>query len=213
MNKELFETQWAQNKTFIKDKFSNLTDEDIRQINGRYDQLINRLQQRYGYTREEAEAQLSNWTIDRARTYGEKSYARGERETDETWRARSRDEDNSSIFKWILGVGIPLLLLGSWLAYDSSRTADTTNTAAGQNSTFMLETPEDRAISQNILRAFVSNNQLSPAVRDSIRIETANGVVTVRGTVPTTQDRDLILSIVDRVSGIRQVNNQLQVAR
>ncbi|CDR33228.1 CsbD family protein [Criblamydia sequanensis] len=46
MNKDLFESQWSQIKPILRDKWSNLTDEDIRQINGRYDQLIAKIQQR-----------------------------------------------------------------------------------------------------------------------------------------------------------------------
>jgi uncharacterized protein YjbJ (UPF0337 family) len=201
MNKELFETQWAQIRTVIRDRWNNLTDEDVRQINGRLEQLINKLQQRYGYSRDTAEDEVRNWTFDRTR-----AYAQGVRD-DEAWRTR-RTEDNTAL-KWILGIGIPLLLLASWLAYDASKTFEPTTRTVTQEGAMM--TADDRAIPQNIRRALLENNVLTPDIINNLRIESANGVVTIRGNVPTDQQRETLQRIVENIRGVRQVNNQTQV--
>jgi uncharacterized protein YjbJ (UPF0337 family) len=203
MNKELFETQWAQIRNVIRDRWNHLTDEDIRQINGRYDQLINKLQQRYGYTRDTAEDEVRNWAYDRTRAFA----TTGLRE-DETWRTR-RAEDNTAL-KWILAIGIPLLLIASYLAYQNARTPQETFATAREAAVF-TETPEDRVVSQNIRRALFESDRLTPDTINNIRVETSNGIVTLRGNVPTNQDRDLIQRIVENVRGTRQINNQVQV--
>src|SRR5262245_51135022 len=136
MNKELFETQWAQIKTVVRDRWNNLTDEDVRQINGRFDQLINKLQQRYGYSRDTAEDEVRNWTFDRT-----KAYAHGIRD-EETWRTKRTDE--STALKWIFGIGIPLLLIASYLAYQGSKAPETFTAPSGA---MVAETPDDRMIS------------------------------------------------------------------
>ncbi len=61
MNRDTFSNIWPQIKNFIQDKWPNLTDDDVRQINGSLDVLISKLQQKYGYTRESAEEEVRNW--------------------------------------------------------------------------------------------------------------------------------------------------------
>lgn len=48
MNKEQFEGIWNQMKGKVKEKWGKLTDDDLTQINGRRDQLLGKLEQRYG---------------------------------------------------------------------------------------------------------------------------------------------------------------------
>src|SRR5262249_38683140 len=156
----------------IRDRWNNLTDEDIRQINGRFDQLINKLQQRYGYSRDTAEDEVRNWTFDRAR-----AYAHGIRD-EETWRTR-RTEDNTAL-KWILGIGIPLLLILSALAYNAARTYQPT--IPGQvTQEGIVMSADDRMITQNIRRALFETNAFNPDTLNNLNIEAANGVVTIRG--------------------------------
>ena len=38
-----------------------LTDDDLEVIEGKKDQLVGRLQERYGYTKEQAEKELNSW--------------------------------------------------------------------------------------------------------------------------------------------------------
>ena len=45
----------------MKEKWGKLTDDDLEVIEGKKDQLVGRLQERYGYTKEQAEKELKSW--------------------------------------------------------------------------------------------------------------------------------------------------------
>jgi uncharacterized protein YjbJ (UPF0337 family) len=45
----------------VKEKWGKLTDDDLEVIEGKKDQLIGRLQERYGYSKEQAEKELNSW--------------------------------------------------------------------------------------------------------------------------------------------------------
>ena len=51
MIKEQLEVNFAEVKDAIKENWKNLSDEDISQINGRYENFVKKLQQKYGITR------------------------------------------------------------------------------------------------------------------------------------------------------------------
>lgn len=53
--------QWKQIKGKAKVKWGKLTDDEIDVIEGRRDQLIGKIQQRYGIKKEEAERQVDDW--------------------------------------------------------------------------------------------------------------------------------------------------------
>jgi len=52
---------WTQTKGAIKEQWGKLTDDDLMEIQGRRDQLVGKIQTRYGISQEEAEAQVSGW--------------------------------------------------------------------------------------------------------------------------------------------------------
>jgi uncharacterized protein YjbJ (UPF0337 family) len=52
---------WNQTKGAIKEQWGKLTDDDLLEIQGRRDQLIGKIQTRYGISQAEAEAQVSGW--------------------------------------------------------------------------------------------------------------------------------------------------------
>lgn len=68
MNWDELEGKWNQCKGQIREKWSKLTDDDIHAIAGKRDQLIGRLQERYGIAKleaaEQAEAFLKVLTED-----------------------------------------------------------------------------------------------------------------------------------------------------
>jgi uncharacterized protein YjbJ (UPF0337 family) len=55
MNWDQVAGKWKQVQGQAREKWGKLTDDDLHVIAGRRDQLIGRLQERYGYAREEAE--------------------------------------------------------------------------------------------------------------------------------------------------------------
>lgn len=215
MNSDLLEAQWVQAKEFLRDKWGRLTEDDLRQINGRYDLLIDKLLMRYGYTREQAEEEVRRWNIDKETkpTYGretkstisqEKPYARKEERT-------VRRDDNSSLFKWLLALAIPLLLLAAYFA--NMKTPETTQIAPGtvqERIAVFSETPADQTIGQMIRQALATNSFQFKDL-SNVRLSASNGVVTVSGTVANTQERDRIITILQNINGVKQVNNQLEV--
>jgi len=52
---------WNQTKGAVKEQWGKLTDDDLMEIQGRRDQLVGKIQTRYGISQEEAEAQVSGW--------------------------------------------------------------------------------------------------------------------------------------------------------
>lgn len=61
MNSDEFQGKWKQMKGTIRQQFGKLTDNDIEVIAGQRDKLIGKLQERYGYAREEAEKRAQEW--------------------------------------------------------------------------------------------------------------------------------------------------------
>jgi uncharacterized protein YjbJ (UPF0337 family) len=58
MNDDVFKGKWLQLKGQIKEKWGQLTDDDLDQVAGQKDQLIGRIQERYGLAKDEAGRQL-----------------------------------------------------------------------------------------------------------------------------------------------------------
>lgn len=65
---EKFKGGWNQTKGAVKEQWGKLTDDDLLEIEGRRDQLVGKVQARYGITREQAEAQVSTWEQKRYRS-------------------------------------------------------------------------------------------------------------------------------------------------
>jgi uncharacterized protein YjbJ (UPF0337 family) len=58
VNQDIFEGRWKQMRGKAKEWWGQLTDDELDQIEGKKDQLIGALQIRYGYTKEQAEAEI-----------------------------------------------------------------------------------------------------------------------------------------------------------
>jgi uncharacterized protein YjbJ (UPF0337 family) len=61
MNWDRVEGNWKQFSGKVKEKWGKLTDDSLTQINGKRDQLIGRVQESYGISRDEADRQVSDW--------------------------------------------------------------------------------------------------------------------------------------------------------
>jgi uncharacterized protein YjbJ (UPF0337 family) len=61
MNWEQAERKWIQLKTLVIARWAKLSDNDLALIAGRRDQLISKIQERYGIDKEEAERQVNEW--------------------------------------------------------------------------------------------------------------------------------------------------------
>jgi uncharacterized protein YjbJ (UPF0337 family) len=58
VNKDEFEGKWLQLRGAVKNKWGQLTDNELDQIQGNYDMLIGKVQEKYGQTREAIDRQL-----------------------------------------------------------------------------------------------------------------------------------------------------------
>jgi uncharacterized protein YjbJ (UPF0337 family) len=61
MKRDRFERRWQEIRTQIREKWEKLTDADLKQIDGKYEELLEKLQAKYGLAREEAEKQVNEW--------------------------------------------------------------------------------------------------------------------------------------------------------
>ena len=64
MNWDSVEGKWKQFKGSVKQKWGKLTDDDLDVIAGKRDQLVGKIQERYGITKEEAHKQIDDWSPD-----------------------------------------------------------------------------------------------------------------------------------------------------
>jgi uncharacterized protein YjbJ (UPF0337 family) len=62
MNWDRIEGNWKQFSGKVKEKWGQLTDDDLTQINGNREQLEGVLQQRYGYAKDKAKSEIDSWT-------------------------------------------------------------------------------------------------------------------------------------------------------
>jgi uncharacterized protein YjbJ (UPF0337 family) len=68
MNKDTVEGNWKQLKGKVKEQWGKLTDDDFDVIAGKRDQLLGRIQERHGISRDEAEKQVARWERTEGRT-------------------------------------------------------------------------------------------------------------------------------------------------
>lgn len=64
MNWDQVAGNWKQMTGKVKEQWGKLTDDDLTAINGKRDQLIGRVQERYGLGKEEAERHVREWESD-----------------------------------------------------------------------------------------------------------------------------------------------------
>lgn len=61
MNSDILEGKWNQVKGKVRQKWGELTDDDLTRIAGRRDELVGLIQERYGRTRAEAEREVNEF--------------------------------------------------------------------------------------------------------------------------------------------------------
>ncbi|HZN02700.1 MAG TPA: CsbD family protein [Candidatus Polarisedimenticolia bacterium] len=66
LNQDVLKGKWKQMRGQVKQWWGDLTDDDLDQIDGSVDKLVGRLQERYGYAKEDAEKEVDR----RLKTYG-----------------------------------------------------------------------------------------------------------------------------------------------
>jgi uncharacterized protein YjbJ (UPF0337 family) len=61
MNWDRAAGNWKMFRGKVKEKWGKLTDDDLSMINGKRDQFIGRLQERYGIAKDESERRVAEW--------------------------------------------------------------------------------------------------------------------------------------------------------
>jgi uncharacterized protein YjbJ (UPF0337 family) len=64
MNSDILRGKWLQMKGAVKKQWGRLTDDEIDQVNGDMDKLTGLLQERYGYSRQQAEQEVHSFAHD-----------------------------------------------------------------------------------------------------------------------------------------------------
>jgi uncharacterized protein YjbJ (UPF0337 family) len=72
MNTDILQGNWKQLRGRVKEMWGNLTDDDLDKIDGHTDRLAGLLQERYGYAKDKAEAEIRRFTADTSWTAGQK---------------------------------------------------------------------------------------------------------------------------------------------
>ena len=73
MNWDRFEGKFKQFEGVLREKWGQLSSEDLHLIGGRREQLIGRIQERYGIAKEAAEKEVEEWWQQLAHPIHEKS--------------------------------------------------------------------------------------------------------------------------------------------
>ena len=66
MNWDRVEGNWKEFKGKVRQKWGKLTDNDLEVVKGKRTELAGRLQQRYGYQKDQAEREIDTWLRDAA---------------------------------------------------------------------------------------------------------------------------------------------------
>lgn len=62
MDSNVFKGKWKQIKGEAQKQWGKLTDDDLDVINGEREKLVGKLQERYGYAKDEAEREYEEWS-------------------------------------------------------------------------------------------------------------------------------------------------------
>ena len=61
MNEDIFSGLWKQLKGQVRQQWGKLTDDDLETLGGSKDEVIGRIQERYGWEREKAEKEVNDF--------------------------------------------------------------------------------------------------------------------------------------------------------
>lgn len=61
MNWDQVEGKWEEVKGQVKEKWGKITNDDLMVIQGKKDQLLGKLQERYGYTKDQAHKEIDGF--------------------------------------------------------------------------------------------------------------------------------------------------------
>ncbi|WBU52604.1 CsbD family protein [Paracoccus sp. SCSIO 75233] len=66
MNWDIIAGKWDQLKGSVKEKWGELTDDELTEVAGNKDKMSGKLQEKYGWTKEEADNQINDFFKDKS---------------------------------------------------------------------------------------------------------------------------------------------------
>ena len=91
MNTDVIQGKWKQMTGSVKQFFGKLTDDDLQQVDGNSEKILGKLQERYGYTREQAETEWKKFSGQNKEWFGDTKD-----DMKNTARDKKNDVDNSA---------------------------------------------------------------------------------------------------------------------
>jgi len=64
MNEDIFKGKWKELKGSVKEKWGDLTDDDVTAVEGKTEKLVGILQVKYGYSKDEAQKEYDKFMDD-----------------------------------------------------------------------------------------------------------------------------------------------------
>jgi uncharacterized protein YjbJ (UPF0337 family) len=64
MNRDILAGKWKEMKGRVKEQWGKITDDELDRAEGKAEQMVGLLQQRYGYTKEKAEEEYDRFLQD-----------------------------------------------------------------------------------------------------------------------------------------------------
>jgi uncharacterized protein YjbJ (UPF0337 family) len=68
-NKDILEGKWHELKGQVKQQWGKLTDDDLQRLSGKAEELAGVLQQKYGYSKAQADMEITNWLRDHEKAH------------------------------------------------------------------------------------------------------------------------------------------------
>ena len=64
MNEDIFKGKWKELKGSVKEKWGELTDDDVTKVEGQSEKLVGILQKKYGYSKDKAQEEYNQFIDD-----------------------------------------------------------------------------------------------------------------------------------------------------
>ena len=64
MNEDIFKGKWKELKGSVKEKWGELTDDDVTEVEGKTEKLVGILQEKYGYSKDKAQVEYNKFMDD-----------------------------------------------------------------------------------------------------------------------------------------------------
>ena len=64
MNEDIFKGKWKELKGSVKEKWGNLTDDEVTEVEGKSEKLVGILQEKYGYSKDKAQEEYNKFMDD-----------------------------------------------------------------------------------------------------------------------------------------------------